>query len=360
MQEIFEYSKNQVDKAGKKAVSENITQTERDNCLCIIDKWRALHAFPMDEIAKNINKITKNKKDKIIVQRLKKLDTILDKLKRNHSDMRLSRMQDLGGCRVILPTIEDVYNLNNELKSKMNYKLRSEKDYIKAPNPKTGYRGIHLIYEFTDKKNPQNNGLLIEVQLRTKLQHLWATAVETVGMLTGNGLKFGQGDFKWISFFKNVSELFAVKEENKRINFLIEGKQIHNYLIDLLEDKNKILPKLAVYSTMNTEIEEFNNENNVGYYLLQLNIKMPRLIIEYFNNDTQSLNNAINTYIKVEKKRDWDIVLVAAKSINELKTAYPNYFTDIKEFTSIILDYLKNQISLVKQSADELSDDMGN
>lgn len=43
-----------------------------------------------------------------------------------------------------------------------------------------------MVYEFKSKSSSysQYNGMLIEIQLRTRLQHYWATAVETVGIFT--------------------------------------------------------------------------------------------------------------------------------------------------------------------------------
>ncbi len=54
--------------------------------------------------------------------------------------------------------------------------------------------------------------MLIEVQLRTRLQHNWATAVETVGIFTGEALKSSQGNEDWQDFFRLVSTWFAHKE----------------------------------------------------------------------------------------------------------------------------------------------------
>ena len=50
-------------------------------------------------------------------------------------------------------------------------------DYITTPKD-SGYRGVHLIYRYYSDKNETFNGLKIEVQIRTALQHAWATAVD--------------------------------------------------------------------------------------------------------------------------------------------------------------------------------------
>ena len=45
------------------------------------------------------------------------------------------------------------------------------------------------------------------------MQHVWATAVETMGTFLGQALKSRQGDQEWIDFFAIVSSVFAYKEE---------------------------------------------------------------------------------------------------------------------------------------------------
>ena len=65
-------------------------------------------------------------------------------------------------------------------------------DYI--DNPKVdGYRGYHLIGAFPDKDGDRR---LIEIQVRTSIQHDWATALEIVDLFTGQALKSNQGK-KW-------------------------------------------------------------------------------------------------------------------------------------------------------------------
>ena len=166
-----EYSKKKIERAGRRIVDPSISDTERAECLEIIDNWRAAHAYPMNTFAVNLRRQVADIDGAIVAQRLKRLDTICDKLKR-HSQMSLYRMQDLGGCRVIVPTIADVYMVKERLeKSRIRHEKADQKDYIKEPNPKTGYRGIHLIYRYKSERSKGYNGLRTEIQIRTKLQH---------------------------------------------------------------------------------------------------------------------------------------------------------------------------------------------
>ncbi len=66
--------------------------------------------------------------------------------------------------------------------------LAQKDDYIEHPK-ESGYHGIHLIYQYRSDKRTDNNSLKIEVQLRSQLQHAWATAVETVGTFVQQALK---------------------------------------------------------------------------------------------------------------------------------------------------------------------------
>ena len=50
-------------------------------------------------------------------------------------------------------------------------------------------------------KDTYNKNMFIEVQFRTKLQHMWATAVEMMGIYTNSNLKSSQGDYDILRFF---------------------------------------------------------------------------------------------------------------------------------------------------------------
>lgn len=128
--EVPKYSKSQINKAGKIIADSSSTKDERDNALMILNNWRAAHAYPLQVICSNLR--LKNP-DAIVVQRLKRLDSITGKIER-FPDMSLYRMQDLGGCRVIVDTIDQVYEAVNKYKnSRVRHILKREYDYIENP-----------------------------------------------------------------------------------------------------------------------------------------------------------------------------------------------------------------------------------
>ena len=60
--------------------------------------------------------------------------------------MKLTTMQDIGGVRAVLKTVEDVYKLAAEYKTKSRFahELIDEKNYIQDPRDEDGYRSLHF------------------------------------------------------------------------------------------------------------------------------------------------------------------------------------------------------------------------
>ena len=333
------YGKKKIEKAGRKIALENLSEDEKWECLEVIDNWRAAHAFPMNTFTINLKKQVNDIEGAIVVQRLKRLDTIVDKLKR-FPEMSLYRMQDLGGCRVILPTIEDVYSVKKKFQSsRIRHELHNEKDYIAIPNPDTGYRGIHLIYKYQSDRKEDYNGLLVEVQIRSKKQHLWATAVETVGIFTQNGLKFNQGSDRWLRFFKVVSALFSIEEASAVVEGVSEDpKEIINELLYIMREL-KVAEKLLTIGLATTHMGRIRTSKTPGYYLMALDVNNSKLGITKFSN----IEKATDEYNKLElrKTAGMDVVLVSAQSFEALMHAYPNYFANVKEFMNTLTGLIK-------------------
>lgn len=80
-----EYTQRQVNDAGKVVCLEEATLEEKEHAVEIIDNWRAAHAYPLQIFYMHLHRITKGTDDVIVVQRLKRLDSILKKEDRTKS-----------------------------------------------------------------------------------------------------------------------------------------------------------------------------------------------------------------------------------------------------------------------------------
>lgn len=339
------YTKSSINNAGRAIRIENLDLVKHENAIKIIDNWRAAHAYPMHVIYMHLRRMAEPN-NYIVAERLKRLDSIVAKLKRQPT-MALWNMQDLGGCRFIVSNVKEVYKFSSEYKnSKKRHIYRDElcKDYIKYPKS-DGYRGIHEVYEFYSDKNDKLNGkFLIEIQFRTQLQHLWATAVETMGVFMNQAIKSGQGTTDIRRFFALVSSLFAIEEGCPTVpNTPSDLPSIIAELRKLNNDNNFLLMLRAIQAVASNVVRVNQGKNQRGYYLLLLNYEKRHLRIIYFQ--PSKIEEANKIYASIEKNKksmNLNAVLVNVSSFKTLRVAYPNYFIDIGQFVSKVGQYLND------------------
>ncbi|MEK6859250.1 MAG: RelA/SpoT domain-containing protein [Nanoarchaeota archaeon] len=358
------YSKGKINWAGKILSGGVGTADEINEALEILDNWRAIHAYPLHVFQMTLKKKALQFNHKpLISQRLKRVPAIVYKLGRTYEGhkkptMNLSQMQDIGGCRAVVADLSLARKLyETYLKSDLKHKLvnkknyidnKSKKDKIDGPKP-DGYMGFHLVYAYrTPRGMKRYNGLLTEIQIRTKLQHLWATAVETAGFFTRQAIKSNEARPEWLEFFRLVSSAFAciekspivpnTPEEEKELFNQVKAKEKELNFIEKMNSWAQIIPHLD--SQVKTKGKE---QEQVKFFLLELDLLRKRTIITPFTEKEENI--AIERYSELEKKypvgKDYDIVLVGADSTTDLKKAYPSYFMDTAEF----LKHLESIIS---------------
>jgi Region found in RelA / SpoT proteins len=219
---VPEHSKSRVDGAGKALRTQGIQGVDSAD-LAVINNWRAAHSQPLVTFNMTLrSRSAKVDTDALVAQRLKRLTSIEAKL-RDRPNMRLSQMQDIGGVRAVVSSVANVLALATQYRdSRMQHSLSSEDDYIERPKP-DGYRGIHLIYRYKSEyeRSSAYDGLFVELQVRSRMQHAWATTVETVSTLTGQALKSTlntrRGEERWRRFLALMSSVIATWEKSPTV-----------------------------------------------------------------------------------------------------------------------------------------------
>lgn len=342
------YSKNKIKKAGDSLRNPSVNEEEKTEAMDVLSNWRAVHSYPINTFQATLrNKLLRiDDEDALVAQRLKRTPSIIRKLQR-FPEMNLARMQDVGGVRAVVKDIKKCRELEkNYRNSRFAHKLVDEKDYIAEPK-ETGYRGIHLIYKYHNKKAEDYNGLRVELQIRTKLQHAWATSVETMGTFLKYALKSSEGPDKWLKFFSLVGSAFAVLEEENKVpgHEHLTDKETFKKVVS--ESKRLgVVDKLELFSA--TAVHITNDKKTGSYHIVVLDSRDKKLSIESYGRRKLDVANKRYTDLEkqVENNDDWQVVLVASKSIEQLEKTYPNYFLDTHEFIKHI-----KQIERLAESA---------
>lgn len=340
-----DYSNGQIDRAGIIASTSKPGSKEYADAVAVINKWRAAHGYPIHTfyVTLHRNALLVNK-NAIVARRLKRLPTILDKLRSRERGMRLSRMQDIGGLRAIMPTLAHVYKLRDIYteKGRFSHTARPSHDYIKEPKA-SGYRGVHLVYAFNNSRGYSRDydGLNIEIQLRTQLQHEWATAVEVVGTILRTDLKSGRGDKEWLEFFRCMSSVIAIIEDTPVLD-------VHRGWTtrELISKTVALISKLEIYERIlgwTAGLQRISEGSGGFYHILLLNTTEKTIRIIRF--EESELEDANKKLAELEEEAAMtgspEPVLVAAGDINKIKKAYPNYFLDMKDFLEVVVSVIE-------------------
>lgn len=337
------YSRTQVDRAGRALSRGEERYMSRDEALEILGNWRAAHSYPLNTFQMRLRKVAPiMDPNSLVAQRLKRAPSIIGKMKRI-SGMKLSRVQDIGGCRAVLSTPELVYELRDDyLSSRIRHDLVRSDDYLATPKA-SGYRGLHLVYRYksaSEHRSPFDD-LQVELQFRSKLQHAWATAVETVGLMLEQSLKASEGPDEWLEFFRLTASAFALKERLPIVSGTPSSFEALAPEIGVLQRRLNAFERLEGFAKALDVIT--TGEREGAYFLLALDPRAHQLRISAFS--ASEFADASRIYLEVEKEfadvHGADVVLVAVDSIENLRRAYPNYHLDTIVFIGEVRSMLR-------------------
>jgi hypothetical protein len=210
LEAMAELTRSQVNKAGKTLrvwwTDQLMMTPEVEAAIEVLWQWRASHQYPLIKANNGLRSMVRTEGCQIEVsQRLKRVPTIIDKLSRQPA-MQLATMQDLGGCRAVLDSVDEVRRVERRLRR--NRAAVKVNDYIAQPRD-SGYRSLHVIVRYDER--------LIEMQLRTRVMHEWAIAVERLSGRVGQDLKSGRGPDPVLAWLAAVSEAMAAEEGGETV-----------------------------------------------------------------------------------------------------------------------------------------------
>lgn len=339
-------------KIGEK-LREGIELTEEEKLE--FDNFREAHNIIIKLFTIELKKVNFSKQH-LTASRNKRIETIISKLCRPEKP-KLDRIHDIAGTRIIfenIKSLEDYIDIleNTELVN-FKEKINEDKDrynYIK--NPKSdGYRSIHKVFYYSsnipystlNEKSFNLENKKIELQLRTRLQHIWATTVEIYDIINKSNIKTGTHnklETKEGLFFKNCSLVFEGIESNDvekikiNINKIFRDKdlvEIYNRLKGIKNIKNIQLPKTLGSDEVFILITDLNKGKTTFFTTdpIEKNDKQ----------DTFLINASYRRLEEKNTKGEYILLLLTLGDIKKLKNVYPNYFLNTNKFISILKKY---------------------
>lgn len=363
-------TKGEIDRLGQKIGASSVVSPED---LDKLQEFRQTFQEPISNVFNYVLEVAR-KVDKqcIVTYRIKRIDTIVEKLRRFHENpngkMNLSRMWDIAGCRCILNTIDEniLYKLLKKIQKEYGKDCKVN-DYV-TKQKDSGYRSIHIYVKDHQSQKP------IEIQIRNREQHNWATLVEIVDLLYGtknkeHGAVSRLGRFLFLYSKaedltkKEFSEMIKI-ERKVKVFERMSNVLTRNYLNirrQWLKQKTKGSFFVITANKRGSEIVSFPTfkEAETAYYEKYLansdsNIVLTHLKMPDFNQISMAYSNYM---LAMHAFFDDYRVLVSRKIIMCLKDGvYYKFFKYFKIYTSNVRCHFEN-LSLEIQSINDCNND---
>ena len=176
-------SREQINKLGSRLAS-GAPASEDD--LHLLEELVVCHAFALELGRPRVNGLASElgTAPLHITHRAKTTQTIIEKLRRERG-MALARVQDLAGIRIVgAIEFDEQDQLAAEIVRRFPADPREARIVDRRTNPSHGYRAVHVIVTL--------DGITIEVQVRTLMQHIWADLMERLADRLGRQIRYGE------------------------------------------------------------------------------------------------------------------------------------------------------------------------
>ncbi|MGH7410589.1 MAG: hypothetical protein ACREJ6_05955 [Candidatus Methylomirabilis sp.] len=131
----------------------------------------------------------------------KSTGSLIEKLHRE--SIRLTQVQDIAGCRVVIADVA----VQDRVVDLLRAVFSGASVIDRRANPSYGYRAVHLVVQISE--------MLVEIQVRSSLQHVWAELSEKVSDVLDPAIKYGGGPEGVRDMLAAASAAIALVEEGE-------------------------------------------------------------------------------------------------------------------------------------------------
>ena len=170
-------SKSALDRAGRRLKE---SESPPDEDLNLYNAYRTSFAPHLRNLVKTIVSAINDAAEISMDTRLKQPKSVIAKLRRHQT--KLSTIEDIGGCRIIVETMLDARSVVDVLSDSLD--VVRKRDYWDGLHD--GYRACHLIARLSERHR-------VEIQVRTEIQNEWANLSEYLSHRVDPEVKYGGG-----------------------------------------------------------------------------------------------------------------------------------------------------------------------
>ena len=210
-------SKTQIDKLGDRLRGGSLVESD----LKALDEYRRSFGEAYESVVRAIREQTELEPTG---RPAKSTGAIVEKLHRE--SIRLTQVQDIAGCRVVVGDVAEQDRIVASLRTV--FPAASVVD--RRATPSHGYRATHVVVE--------SSGRVVEIQVRTSLQHLWAELSEKFADEVDPHIKYGGGPDEIRKLLDSTSNRIAEVEGVEAD--LLKARN----LMDALKDSGKVNEEL--------------------------------------------------------------------------------------------------------------------
>jgi ppGpp synthetase/RelA/SpoT-type nucleotidyltranferase len=319
-----EVSKTQLDRLGDRLRKGDISEVD----LRLLDQFRRSFSDAYEAV---VGTIRKELALEPTGRPAKSTTSIIEKLRRE--SIRLTQLQDIAGCRLIVQGIVEQDNVAQALA-----RLFERTTIIdRRRQPSHGYRAVHVVVN--------HGGKMIEVQVRTTLQHLWAELSEKFSDVVDPAIKYGGGYKEIVVRLTKFSSLVEIHES-------IEAElQAWSQSVSQERLTDEIKHQIAVFhENMNPpsrgSSSSFATRSNLRQHLKE---KRMQFLIEYDRHRGQIVTFSVFEDSEKKKAEDarlamelelnrrgakHEVVLLEAASEEALRRTHRRYFEDLVALAS--------------------------
>ena len=214
------FSKTQIDKLGERLKKGLPVKSDLE----MLDDYRSSFGSAYESVVQKITQLGQSPTGRMA----KSTDSIVDKLRRE--SVRLSQMQNIAGCRLVVENTE----IQDQLIVDLTTGFCEASVVDRRKNPSHGYRAVHVVAVIAGKP--------VEIQIRSTLQHLWAELSEKTSDVIDPAIKYGGGNKKWQKFQMVLSDAVTRYEAFEEEFFALSAIMNHSSIARLGTEGRSQLP----------------------------------------------------------------------------------------------------------------------